>query len=316
MAEDPGRGDYWGEIPDQWGDGNEDLFRPPGSPYEPGGDDTAPPTDAQSDAFSTIKELLGRYGLDGLAEWAWQRIVDGDSETQILQSLRDQDLYRTRFRAIFDRETAGLPPVSPEEVLAYERQAVTLMRSYGFPESFWDTTDDLANLIVADVSPVELEERLQGYVEAAVSSPQEYRDALERNYGFAPGDLAAVFADPEQGWQVLQRKWRASRLAGEAGMQGWGDLTASEAERLDAAGLDSAAAREGFGALRESSELFRPLDGGEQAVSRETQLGVLEGDQEATAVVERQRARRLAQFSGGGGFAGGSEGLGGVGTSS
>jgi hypothetical protein len=272
-------------------------------------------TAAQQDAFSSVLALLQRYGLESLADWAWQQIVDQSNPDQIIQSLRERDEYRQRFKAIFDREAAGLPAISADEVLAYERQAVALMRNYGFPETFWDTTDDLARLIVADISPAELEKRLQGYVEAAVQAPVEYRNALESLYGFGPGDIATIYADPTTALDVLERRWRASALGGEAARQGYGAITATEAERLDSLGLDKDAAAEGFGTLARSGELFTPLDAGEGGVDRATQLAALGGDTAAQEEIEKVRRRRLAQGSGGGSFAGSDRGLGGVGSS-
>jgi hypothetical protein len=48
-------------------------------------------------------------------------------------------------------------------------------------------------------------------------------------------------------------------------------------------------------------------------VSRETQIGVVAGDADATTALETARRRRLGAFSGGGNFATGREGVSGLG---
>lgn len=305
----PGRGDG------EWGPGTPNDWIRDDIRNDPGGGPT-PPSQAQQDAHAAIRLVLERYGLESLLDWAWEQIVANRSETQILQSLREQEAYRVRFQAIFDREATGLPPVSPEEVLAYERQAVALMRNYGFPQGFYDDVGDLARLMVNDISAAELERRLQGYVESAVNAPAEYRDALESLYGFGPGDLAAMWADPETAMSVLERRWRATALGGEALSQGFGPLTAAEAEGLAGRGVDAQAGREGFGVLAESRELFGALDSGETGIGRETQLGAISGDAQSQQEIEARRRRRQAGFSGGGSFASGGDGIGGVGRSS
>lgn len=307
-APPPTRGDPWGPI----GNPNPDVVDPGWLPSTP---ENPPPTGPQQDAFAELQTLLRAYGLEALEDWAWQQIVENRTETQILQSLREQQVYRDRFSAIFEREAQGLPPISPEEVLAYEKQAVALMRNYGFPETFWDTPQDLARLLVNDISPAELEERLQGYVEAAVQAPPEYRAWAENVYGFGPGDLATIYADPETSLDVLNRRWRQTALGGEAAMQGWGGLTREQAERLDSLGVDQQAAREGFGELSRSRELFTPLDSGEDAITHDQQLAALGGDAQAQDTIEQRRRRRQAAMEGGGGFATSERGIGGLGRS-
>lgn len=282
-------------------------------------DGTPAPTDSpgpSGDVYAQILSLLQRYGLESLADWAWEQIVNESTPEEIIQSLRDREEYRTRFKAIFDREAAGLSPISAEQVLQYESQARQIMRAYGLPSGFWDSTDDIQGFIARDWSVAEIEQALQVYVEATEDTPPEYRAALERMYGIGTGGVAAYLMDPDKAAQALQRQWRAAQVGGEASRQGFGDLTVAEAEGLADAGLDRDAAAQGFGELGRSRELWGALDEGEGQVSRETLLGAVAGDQASVEEMERRARRRVAQFSGGGAFAAGQTGLGGVGRSS
>lgn len=308
MAETPApidpRGPGYGTIPNVDG-GTPAPTDTPGPTTGPGGD-----------AYATIQNLLERYGLGSLADWAWQQLVSGASESQIIQGLRDRQEYRTRFRAIFEREANGLSPISADQVIQYEAQARQMMRAYGLPEGFYDTTDDIQGFIARDWSVAEIESTLQVYQEAAEQTPPQYREALERMYGIGTAGVAAYLMDPDKAAASLQRQWKAAQIGGEASRQSFGDLSASEAERLSDAGVDREQAASGFAELGRSSELWAPLDSGEDQVGRDTLLGAVAGEGAATDTVEKRRRRRQAQFEGGGGFASGQSGLGGVGTSS
>ena len=86
---------------------------------------------AQNDAYGYVADLLARYDLGSLSDWAWQQIVDGRNGEQVIQSLRQREEYATRFKGMAIRQANGLPAVSEGEYIAYERQAQQLMRRRG-----------------------------------------------------------------------------------------------------------------------------------------------------------------------------------------
>src|SRR5690606_5995595 len=78
-----------------------------------------PPVES-TDGWANLMALLQAYGLEELSGWVREQLISGASPAQIVLDLRNQPAFRRRFAAIFDREAAGLNPISPEEVLAYE----------------------------------------------------------------------------------------------------------------------------------------------------------------------------------------------------
>jgi hypothetical protein len=102
---------------------------------------------------------------------------------------------------------------------------------------------------------------------------------------------------------TLQQQYKMGEIAGAAMRTGFGQITAAQAERLQGAGVSEQAATEGFGKLAQSMQLFTPLDEGEDVITTETQIGMLAGDAEAAAQIERRQSRRKAEFEGSGGFA-------------
>lgn len=280
-------------------------FGPPGplgAPAGPGGA-TATADPAQRDARARMQEVLGQYGLDSLADWAWQQILQGRSDAEILQDIRNTPEFKTRFPAIEERTKRGLAPISPGEYVAYERQARQVMRAAGLPESFYDGHDDFQNFLSGDVSISELNDRIQLGRQAAFEAPAEVRAALLRDYGVSEGGLVAYFLDPDRAQPILEKQYRAAQIGGAGTRTGFG-ATRQESERLADLGVTADQAQQGFGVLGQSRELFTPIDRTEQAISREEQLGAaFEGNSAAKRRIERRRRQRQAVFEAGGSYA-------------
>lgn len=278
-------------------------------------DEEEDPDDAarDRDAKARIMSVLREYGLESLANFVWDAILQGKSDAEILQDIRNTPEFKTRFPAIDERVKRGLAPLSPGEYVAYEQQARQIMRAAGLPETFYDSTDDYTRFLSADVSIAELNDRIQLGRQAAFDAPAEVRQALMRDYGMTEGGLTAYFLDPDRALPILERQYRAGQIGGAGIRTGFGS-TRAENERLAALGITAEQAQQGFGALGESRELFQSLDRGEDAIGRDEQLGaVFEGNSNAQRRIEQRRSRRRAVFQGGGGFASGQDGISGLG---
>lgn len=275
-----------------------------------------PATRAQrQDAFAVVQGILRQYGLEELSDWARSLIVNGASEAQVQVELYEQPAFRQRFRAIFARQERGLPPISPEEVMAYERQRAQVMRMYGFPEGFYDDPDDAVAGLVEDVSINEVEQRAAMWVDFARNQAPEVRLELQRLYGVTDGALAAYMMDPDRALPLIQRQANAALVGFAAQRNNFGFLTADEAERFGELGISSEQAAQRFGVLGRLGEVLGERVGDQQqALSREGVLGAAYGDASAVDEVERRQRRAQAEFEQGGGFAGSSSGLGGLGT--
>lgn len=273
-------------------------------------------TDAQNDAFATLKSLLDQYGLGSLADWAWQQLLENHSPNQILLDLYNQPEFKARFPGIEERQKKGLPPISPGEYIAYENAAGQIMRAAGFPPGFYDHPDDFTSFISNNVSVAEVSQRASLYQQAAYQAPPEVRQQLRDLYGITEGHIAAYLADPDRALPLIQQQYQAATIGGEATLQHFGPLSQSEAERLAALGVTDQQAAQGFGQVAHAAELFQSLPGEQDAPGRKTALGVVAGDQAAIDEVTRQGEKRKAQFQSGGSFATGKNGFSGLGSAS
>lgn len=262
-------------------------------------------TNRQS-AYDVIQNLLTTYGLPELGGFVrdivfGENIVDGNV---IVGRIRQTPQYQARFAGNVQRRQRGLNVLSEGEYLALENAYRQTLRASGMPTGFYDSNEDLNQLIAGDVSVAELAQRVnQGYEAVAQADPQ-VKAEMRRLYGVDDAQLAAYFLDPERATPVLLRQARSAQIAAEATQQAELAVTAQQAEQLAQAGVTQEQARTGFQAIEQMQELFQPLTG-EQAITTEEQVAGVFGTSGAAAQRIRQRQReRQAAFETGGGFAG------------
>lgn len=252
-----------------------------------------------------LTETLRRYGLESLTEWASQALIEGMSEEEIILDLYDQPAFKSRFAGLFTRQEAGYPPISVDDYLDFEDMAASLGTTWGLRLS----KDEVDGLVANNVSARELEQRFTIAATAVYEDDSFVRDELTRLFGVSQENLMRYWMDPRSTMGVLQQQYKMGELAGAAMRTGFGQITRTQAERLQGAGVTEEAAVAGFGELRRSMELFTPLDEGESVIDTETQIGLLTGDADAQSQVEARQARRKAEFEGSGGFATSPEGF-------
>lgn len=261
----------------------------------------------RSDAFSRLRTLLNRVGLQEL-EGAVQGVitsgtVDLGDPNAILFALREQPAYQRRFAGNAARARKGLPELDPSTYVGLEEQYRQLLRSNGLPVGFYDQTDDFQKFIEGDVSPQELQDRIQqGYRRVQDADP-EVRRQMRELYKVDDNALAAYFLDPERAQPLLARQARAAEIAARGSEQARLQLTAAQAEELAARGITPEQAQAQFAQRGALEGLYQPMTG-EEAFSIEQQLGATFGyDVQALEAVKRRQEQRVAQFKGGGSFA-------------
>lgn len=278
---------------------------------------TSPPTGVtseQRDAKAIIDDLLGQYGLQTLSDWAWGLITQGASTSQITVQLRDQPAFQQRFPAIADRQKAGLPPISPAEYLANERQYAQIMRAAGLPEGFYDQPEDFHSLIAKDVSPSEIQARVNNGFDQVNNAPDSVKQAFFDYYGTqGSGALASLFLDDTKAAPVLERMAQAAVLGGTASTYGL-PIDQATAEKLSGLGISEFRLRSG---LDQAGQL-RPLY--DETVSEHSDITGQQGleaalgtSPDAQAAVQRRLQERQAAFAGGGGSVLNRQGLAGLG---
>lgn len=267
---------------------------------------------AQSDASGSaiLQKALGDFGLGALGGdlLAYFRGEGRGSLDATMLKLRDSKEYKARFPGMAARQQAGLDPIDENTYLAWESGAKGQLTKYGLPADFYSTPDALAQFITGDVSVAELTSRIEKGYNDAMAAPPETRNALQSMYGVDAGHMAAFFLDPKVGQDTIQRKFVASQIGGESTIAGFGALTAAEAEKLGAAGMNDKTAQQAFGQLGQEAQLT-------PGMSREEQLAAAGGDVAAQAKIKGKAAEQTAGFQGGGGFSQSQKGVSGLGTS-
>lgn len=278
---------------------------------------TNPSTNAAEVDYSVIKTLLRDYGLEGLYDDAVAMIQGDDSPAEIELKLRETTEFRQRFGAIFDAEAKGYAPISPSEVIAYEKQLAALASYNGLPMATGDSVQSMARRLLGNnVSLNEANERMtaqRAFARQVLEDPNQDREAVEAlmGQGMTLYDVANFALDPTKTLDEVQRRFEATTIANEAAKTGY-RLQNNEAEELARLGVNQQAARQGFGQLAVSDQIVNPLGDEQDPVSREMELAAVAGDVQAISQIERSRQNRLAANVEGGGFATDREGFGGL----
>ena len=130
------------------------------------------------------------------------------------------------------------------------------MRQYGLPESFYKTEagtagrqPELEKFIAGDVSPAELEDRIQLGVNRVQKASPEVLATLEQFYpGVNKSNLLAYILDPKKALPEIQRQVQAAEIGGAARLSGL-STNLADAQYLASFGVDQAQARTGYQAI-------------------------------------------------------------------
>lgn len=178
-------------------------------------------------------------------------IETGISPSEFTIKLRETDSYKQRFGANQARIAKGLRALSEAEYIQLEDQYQDVMRRYGLPENYY-TRGDLGRqegfekFLAGDVSPVELEDRIQTAQKRVINSNPEVLASLRSFYpDITNSDILAYTLDPKNAIEQIKRKVTAAEIGGAA-MQAGLQTGLPRAEELAAAGITKDVAQQGF----------------------------------------------------------------------
>lgn len=275
---------------------------------------------ASQSAFEIFRGFLAQYGLEGLAADVEKYKLDGLSDDELLIRLRTESAaYKRRFKANEARIAKGLAALSEAEYIGLEDQYQNVMRRYGLPESYYargemGRQEGFEKFIAGDVSPAELETRVQTAQNRILNAPTQIKDALSQFYGaeISNGDVLAYVLDPDRALPQIQRKVTAAEIGGAAAMAGL-EASRARAEELGTYGVTGEQARQGFqtvaGVLPRASMLSdiyaKQGVGPYTQTTAEQEVFGLPSAAEATRRRQKLTELEQAQFSGSSGMAGG-----------
>jgi hypothetical protein len=193
------------------------------------------------------------------------------------------------------------------------------MRRYGLPDTYYTRgemgrQEGFEKFIGGDVSPVELEDRIQTAQRRVLNAPPEVTNALKQFYGaeLGSGDILAYVLDPEKAIENIKRKVTAAEI-GAGAMQAGLATGVSRAEELARFGVTGEQARERYqtigGFLPRASQLGDIY--AKQGMGPYTQTTAEQEVFGLTGAVDAEKRRRQlaqleqAQFGGSAGTTGG-----------
>jgi hypothetical protein len=224
--------------------------------------------------------------------------------------------WQTRFAGNTARVNAGLTPLDPATYIATENSYKAVMQRAGIPASspLMDTSY-FAKLLGTDLSPLEVQQRVDAATAAVTSTDPFTTQQLQQNFGLTQSDMISHLLDPATAATVIQQKVQASQISGEAGRQNLA-LNQQNAMTLAAQGVTQAQAQSGFAnvgtQLAQQQQLasmygFNASNVGNELTAQQFNANI-NGTSAAQAAQEmtRLRAQEVNQFSGSSGAAKGS----------
>lgn len=267
-------------------------------------------------AYDLLFQQFDAYGLGALVSPLKGLIESGISPAEFTIKLRETDAYKKRFAANAARINKGLRALSEAEYINLEDQYQDVMRRYGLPQEYYARGDmgrqeGFEKFIGGDVSPVELEDRVQTAQRRVLNAAPQVRDALTQFYGaeIGNGDILAYVLDPDKAIESIKRKVTAAEIGGGAMRAGLG-VARARAEELGQYGVTGEQAITGFGTIasglergRQLSQIYQQPDY-TQAVA-ETEVFNLPAAEQARRQRRRLGQLETAEFGGTTGMTGG-----------
>jgi hypothetical protein len=275
-------------------------------------------TSDRKSAYDLLYSQFAQYGLGSLVEPLKGLIVEGVSPSEFTLRLRETDAYKKRFAANTTRINQGLRALSEAEYIQLEDQYQDVMRRYGMPASYYARGDmgiqpGFEKFIGFDVSPVELEDRIQTAQSRVFDANPEVAQTLKQFYpGITNGDILAYVLDPKSALPELKRKITAAEIGAGAKIAGL-STGLERATELASYGVTKEQAQQGFQTIADILPRGSQLSSiyGEPAYTQTTaeqEVFGLAGSTEAAKQRKKLTSLEQAAFSGTSGMTGGALG--------
>ena len=181
----------------------------------------------ERDAYAALKTLFDSYGLGTLAPKILGYLQNGYGSDTITILLQQTPEYKQRFAGNEQRTKNGLQVLTPAEYLSTEASYKQLLRQSGLSDHF-DSPQNFSEWIGKDVSPTELQDRVNMAVQATTTAPPQVTQYFNQ-LGIGTGDLAAYFLNDQAPTPALQLKLNQAQIGGAALQQ---NLQLSAADSL------------------------------------------------------------------------------------
>ena len=271
---------------------------------------------AQKNWLTVGENLLKQYGVGELWNDYRNLITSGgyDSSTAML-AMQSTDSWKNRFAANQTRLKQGLPVLSPADYLATEAKYKEVMISAGISPNVYNNNKLLGDIMTKDVSPYEMQQRLNAGHAALDEKDSYVLDQLSKRFGLTKGDMVLHMLDPDVASSVIANKVSSARIGAEAARFNFG-ATTEQADSLAAQGFSQAQAHTGFGDLSQMTQFGQQLPGDTSGslTSQELINAEFQTDANSMSALKRVKDARVAGFQTSGNLAASQGGVSGAGT--
>ena len=326
------------------------LGAPGSAPAGPASPATTPTgttgSTALQSAANSLQAILESYGLtggiaagvtamlqNGLDITTIQTILDspdpmgaikglGLSPTQFSAAQGLVTSWQTRFVGNQTRIAAGLNPLDPATYIANEQSYKQVMTMAGIPASSpLQSTAYLGQLMGTDVSPAEVQMRVNTATAAIQNEDPQVLAQLQSQYGLSLSTIATHLLDPTVAAPLVQQEYNAANIGAEAARAGtniaFGATGPLSAMGLAAQGITQNQAAAGFQSIASQQPAMQSLAGRYQGYGNAGGVGQqleastfgTSGAAAAQANLERLKTQEVSAFSGSAGAATGSLGM-------
>jgi hypothetical protein len=252
----------------------------------------------ERDAFAAVNALFKSYGLESLAPKIYDFVKNGYSADTISILLQDSKEYKQRFAGNEARIKAGLPVLSAGEYLSTEASYRQIMEQAGLPSGFYDSPSDFNNWIGGNVSPSEVQQRVDLATQATILANPNYKKALNA-MGIADSELTAYFLDRDKSLPFIQKAAATAQIGAQALAQNL-KFDQAYAETLATRGITGDQAAQGYAQIGAELDTLQDLAGiyGTEWNQREGEEAVFNAQSAAVKKRAGLASRERAQFQG------------------
>lgn len=250
------------------------------------------------DAYLALKTVFEGYGLGSLAGKIYDFVKNGYSSDTISILLQDTEEYKKRFAANEIRRKAGMAVLSPAEYLAAENAYRQILRQSGLPQGFYDKNSDFLGFLTKDVSPSELQERVNAALQGSTLANASMKEALRR-MGIGQSEIAAFALDPNKAMPFIQKAMAKAAIGAEAIARGF-KFDQRYAEELATSGISREQAAQAYARIGDEFTTMQTLGSiyGGGWTQRMAEEDVFKGGTAASAQKKRLITTERGQFSG------------------
>lgn len=171
---------------------------------------------------------------------SWSEFESGDLA---LDAVRQTDSYRTTFAGNIDDN--GMARMTEQEYFASKARFDATLTSVGVNPSYFQ--DEWVAALEGEVSPNEMEGRIEAAYERIVQSAPEIRNFYAENYGIDLTDAAIIASalSPRIGEEILSRRIAVAEIGASAIQRGF-DIEGMFADQLAQYGMDQRGANQMF----------------------------------------------------------------------